>query len=159
MRKYDIVVMGATGFTGSLVAEYLVARGLGNLRLALAGRDPDKLERLRSSLAQIDPAAAKIPLLLADSFNRASLVEIAASTKVLCTTVGPYAKYGEQTVAACAALGTHYCDISGEPQFVRRMHDRSLRCRGPSHRRANRHLLRVRLDPLGHRDIHVVPGL
>jgi short subunit dehydrogenase-like uncharacterized protein len=124
MRKYDIVILGATGFTGSLVAEYLVARGLGNIRLALAGRDRNKLEQLRRSLAQIDPAAAQLPLVLADSFNRASLDALAASTKVLCTTVGPYAKYGEQTVAACATHGTHYCDITGEPQFVRRMIDR-----------------------------------
>jgi short subunit dehydrogenase-like uncharacterized protein len=124
MREHDIVVFGATGFTGCLVAEYLVSRGLGNLRLALAGRDRGKLEQVRSSLAQLDPAAAEIPLLIADSFDRASLDAIAAYTKVLCTTVGPYAKYGEHVVAACAAYGTHYCDLTGEPQFVRRMIDR-----------------------------------
>lgn len=123
MRERDIILLGATGYTGALVAEYLVSRGLGSLRLALAGRDIGKLERVRSSLAQIDPAAADVPLLLADSFDRASLDALAASTKVLCTTVGPYAKYGEQTVAACAAHGTHYCDLTGEPQFVRRMID------------------------------------
>jgi short subunit dehydrogenase-like uncharacterized protein len=124
MREHDIVVFGATGFTGALVAEYLVKRGLGSLRLALAGRDLGKLERLRSALAKIDPAAAELPLLLADSFDQVSLYALAASTKVLCTTVGPYAKYGEQVVAACAAHGTHYCDLTGEPQFVRRMIDR-----------------------------------
>jgi short subunit dehydrogenase-like uncharacterized protein len=123
MRERDIILLGATGYTGALVAEYLVSRGLGDLRLALAGRDLGKLEHVRSSLAQIDPAAADVPLLLADSFDRASLDRLAASTKVLCTTVGPYAKYGEQTVAACAAHGTHYCDLTGEPQFVRRMID------------------------------------
>jgi short subunit dehydrogenase-like uncharacterized protein len=124
MRERDIILLGATGYTGALVAEYLVSRGLGSLRLGLAGRDLGKLERLRSSLAQIDPAAADVPLLHADSFDRASLDALAASTKVLCTTVGPYAKYGEQTLAACADHGTHYCDLTGEPQFVRAMIDR-----------------------------------
>jgi short subunit dehydrogenase-like uncharacterized protein len=123
MRERDIILLGATGYTGALVAEYLVSRGLGSLRLGLAGRDLGKLERARSSLAQLDSAAADVPLLLADSFDRASLDKLAASTKVLCTTVGPYAKFGEQTVAACAAHGTHYCDLTGEPQFVRRMID------------------------------------
>lgn len=124
MREHDIILLGATGYTGALVAEYLVSRGLGSLRLALAGRDRGKLEHVRSSLAQLDPAAGDLPLLHADSFDRASLDTLAASSKVLCTTVGPYAKYGEQTVAACAAHGTHYCDLTGEPQFVRRMIDR-----------------------------------
>ena len=123
MRERDIVVLGATGFTGALVAEYLVRRGLGDLRLGLAGRDREKLEQVRQRLAQIDPAAADLPLLIADSFDRASLDALARDTKVLCTTVGPYSKYGEQTVAACAAHGTHYCDLTGEPQFVRRMID------------------------------------
>lgn len=133
MREHDIILLGATGYTGALVAEYLVSRGLGDLHLALAGRDRNKLERVRSSLTQIDPAAADLPLLHADSFDRASLDTLAASTKVLCTTVGPYAKYGEPTVAACAAHGTHYCDLTGEPQFVRQMidlHDEQARATG-----------------------------
>src|SRR5262245_26749142 len=121
MRERDIVVLGATGFTGALVAEYLVRRGLGDLRLALAARDREKLEQVRRRLATIDPAAADLPLLIADSFDRASLDAIARDTKVLCTTVGPYSKYGELTVAACASNGTHYCDLTGEPQFVRKM--------------------------------------
>lgn len=127
MRERDIVVLGATGFTGSLVAEYLVTRGLvsgAETKLALAGRDRGKLEQLRRSLAKIDPSAAEVPLLLADSCDRESLDDLVTKTKVLCTTVGPYAKYGEQTVAACAENGTHYCDLTGEPQFVRRMIDR-----------------------------------
>jgi short subunit dehydrogenase-like uncharacterized protein len=124
-REYDIVLWGATGFTGSLVAEYLVGQhGLDGLRLALGGRDRAKLERLRRQLARIDAAAAELPLLIGDSFDRASLDAIAARTKVLCTTVGPYAKYGEQAVAACTSQGTHYCDLTGEPQFIRRMIDR-----------------------------------
>jgi short subunit dehydrogenase-like uncharacterized protein len=124
MHEHDIVVFGATGFTGGLVAEYLVARGLGSVRLALAGRDLGKLEQVRSSLTTLDPRAAELPLLQADSSNPPSLYALAARTKVVCTTVGPYAKYGEHVVAACAAHGTHYCDLTGEPQFVRRMIDR-----------------------------------
>jgi short subunit dehydrogenase-like uncharacterized protein len=75
-------------------------------------------------LAARFPAAAELPILIGDSLDRASLDEIAGSTKVVCTTVGPYAKYGEQLVAACAAAGTHYCDLTGEVQFIRRMIDR-----------------------------------
>jgi short subunit dehydrogenase-like uncharacterized protein len=124
-RKYDIVCWGATGFTGALVVEYLLEHhGLEGLRLALAGRSRSKLEALRDRLVSIDPAAAELPLLIGDSLDRASLDEIAHSTKVVCTTVGPYAKYGEQLVAACAEAGTDYCDLTGEVQFIRRMIDR-----------------------------------
>jgi short subunit dehydrogenase-like uncharacterized protein len=123
MPQRDIVVLGASGFTGALVAEYLVTRGLGSAQLALAGRDREKLEQVRDKLAQIEPAAAELPLLIADAEDRHSLDALVRDTKVLCTTVGPYAKYGEQVVAACAANGTHYCDLTGEPQFVRRIID------------------------------------
>ncbi|WP_052558070.1 saccharopine dehydrogenase family protein [Enhygromyxa salina] len=124
-REYDIVCWGATGFTGALVVEYLIEHhGLSGLRLALAGRDRDKLEALRRRMCEIDPAAAKLPLLIGDSLDRPSLDAIAVRTKVVCTTVGPYAKYGEQLVAACVAAGTHYCDLTGEAQFIRRMIDR-----------------------------------
>jgi short subunit dehydrogenase-like uncharacterized protein len=124
-REYDIVCWGATGFTGALVVEYLIEHhGLEGLRLALGGRDRTKLEALRDRLSALDPAAAELPLLIGDSLDRASLDAIARSTKVVCTTVGPYAKYGEQLVAACAEAGTHYCDLTGEVQFIRRMIDR-----------------------------------
>jgi len=123
-REYDLVLWGATGFTGSLVAEYIVRHhGLAELRLALAGRSRAKLEQLRDELAQIDAAAGELPVLVGDSFDRVSLDEIATKTNVVCTTVGPYAKYGEALVAACAEAGTHYCDLTGEPQFIRRMID------------------------------------
>ena len=121
-RTYDIVLWGATGFTGALVAEYLVEHhGLAELRLALAGRSRAKLEAVRNDLAKLDPAAAELPLLIGDSLDRASLDAIAATTRVVCTTVGPYAKYGEAMVAACAEAGTHYCDLTGEAQFIYRM--------------------------------------
>ncbi|NVB43157.1 saccharopine dehydrogenase NADP-binding domain-containing protein [Pseudenhygromyxa sp. WMMC2535] len=130
-RDHDLVLWGATGFTGALVAEYLVRNGaLDELRLALAGRSRDKLEALRDQLAAIVPAAAELPLLIGDSFDRASLDAIASSTKVVCSTVGPYAKYGEAVVAACVTHGTHYCDLTGEAQFVHRMiashHERAV---------------------------------
>ncbi|PRP94024.1 saccharopine dehydrogenase family protein [Enhygromyxa salina] len=133
-REFDIVCWGATGFTGGLVVEYLLEHhGLKGLRLALAGRDRNKLEALRDRLTAIDVAAAELPLLVGDSHDRASLDAIARRTKVVCTTVGPYAKYGEQLVAACATLGTHYCDLTGEVQFIRRMidrHDEAARASG-----------------------------
>ena len=123
-RSYDIVLFGATGFTGRLVAEYLVQTyEAGSFRLALAGRSQDKLEAVRRDLTRIAPWASELPILLADSSDRAALDVIAQATKVVCTTVGPYAKYGPKLVAACAAAGTDYCDLTGEAHFVRRMID------------------------------------
>lgn len=122
--------MGATGFTGALVAEYLVRSYLGRasssgqpLRLALAGRNKAKLERVRDQLAEIDAGARALPILIADSQDEKALRNMAARTEVVCTTVGPYAKYGEPLVAACVAEGTDYCDLTGEPQFIRRTID------------------------------------
>jgi short subunit dehydrogenase-like uncharacterized protein len=123
-RPYDIVLFGATGFTGKLVAEYLAPRlADSDLRLALAGRDVAKLEAVRASLAAKTPRAAELPLLRADSADRASLDALAAQASVVCTTVGPYARYGAELVAACVAHGTDYCDLTGEVQFIRRMID------------------------------------
>ncbi|MCA9648368.1 MAG: saccharopine dehydrogenase NADP-binding domain-containing protein [Myxococcales bacterium] len=124
-RPYDIVLWGATGFTGRLVAEHLVrTRADGELRLALAGRSRDKLEALRRELAAIDPAARELPIELADSFDAAALDALMAKTTVVCTTVGPYAKYGAELVAACVRQGTDYCDLTGEVPFIRTMIDR-----------------------------------
>lgn len=123
-RPFDITLWGATGFTGRLVAQHLVrTRADGDLRLALGGRNRDKLEALRAELAQIDPAAADLPLVVADSFDREALRAMAAQATVVCTTVGPYAKYGADLVAACVAEGTHYCDLTGEVPFIRAMID------------------------------------
>jgi short subunit dehydrogenase-like uncharacterized protein len=113
--KYDVVVFGATGYTGALTAEYLVGRVDGSVRLALAGRNRSKLEAVRDRLA------ADLPLTEADIDDHASLRDLATSTRVLITTVGPYIKYGEAVVAACAAEGTDYVDLTGEPEFVDRM--------------------------------------
>ncbi len=123
-RRFDVVVWGATGFTGQLVAEYLLGQYPdGALRIGLGGRSRQKLESVRAALARQSPAAAELPLLVGDSFDAASLDEIASQTRVVCTTVGPYAKYGAELVAACVRHGTHYCDLAGEVQFIRRMID------------------------------------
>ena len=122
-RTYDIVIMGASGFTGRLVAEYLLGHGPQGLRWAMAGRNATKLEEVRTELATRFPAAADIPILTADSLDPAAMNNLAQQTTVVATTVGPYAKYGEPLVAACAANGTHYADLAGEVQFIRQMID------------------------------------
>ncbi|MET9963925.1 saccharopine dehydrogenase NADP-binding domain-containing protein [Streptomyces sp. NPDC006326] len=121
-RTYDIVLFGATGFVGALTAAYLAAHAPAGCRWALAGRDPGKLERLREQLAALDPACADLPLLRADAADPDAVRELAASTRVLATTVGPYVLHGAELVAACARAGTDYVDLTGEPEFVDRMY-------------------------------------
>jgi short subunit dehydrogenase-like uncharacterized protein len=121
-RTYDVVLFGATGFTGALTAEYLARSAPAGFRWALAGRNQGKLERLRTRLAEIDPACADLDLLHADVADAGSLREVATATKVVITTVGPYTHYGEPLVSACAAAGTDYVDLCGEPEFVDRMY-------------------------------------
>jgi short subunit dehydrogenase-like uncharacterized protein len=122
VRDHDVVVLGATGFTGELTAAYLAEHAPQGLRWALAGRNRDKLEGVRARLAEIDPALADLPLLHADSTDEASLRVLAESTRVVATTVGPYLEHGEPLVAACARAGTDYVDLTGEPEFVDRMY-------------------------------------
>ncbi|MBA3299280.1 MAG: saccharopine dehydrogenase NADP-binding domain-containing protein [Thermoleophilaceae bacterium] len=117
-RLYDIVLFGATGFTGGLTAEYLARHAPPECRWALAGRNRKKLERLRERLAEIEPSRAGLPLLHADVDDVGSLRDVAECTRVVTTTVGPYITYGEPLVAACAAAGTDYTDLTGEPEFV-----------------------------------------
>lgn len=117
-RAYDVVLFGATGFAGALTAEYLAAHAPAGARWALAGRNREKLERLRERLAERHPRLAGLPLLHADSTDPASLRAVAADTRVVATTVGPYLRYGEPLVAACAEAGTDYVDLTGEPEFV-----------------------------------------
>lgn len=121
-RDFDIVVWGATGFTGALVAEYLLSQyGVGgSLRWAIAGRSERKLEKLRQSLG---PEAASLSGIVADSFDEQKLDAMVANTRVVISTVGPYAKYGSKLVAACVQHGTHYCDLAGEAQWIRLMID------------------------------------
>jgi short subunit dehydrogenase-like uncharacterized protein len=117
-REHDIVLFGATGFTGALTAEYLVQNAPEGTRVALAGRSMEKLERVRDRVRPGGPGNVELPLLRADVTDADSLRAIAESAKVVITTVGPYIHYGEPLVAACAAAGTDYVDLTGEPEFV-----------------------------------------
>ncbi|MBV8219112.1 MAG: saccharopine dehydrogenase NADP-binding domain-containing protein [Solirubrobacterales bacterium] len=120
-RRFDIVVLGATGFTGALTAEYLARNAPAETSWAIAGRNATKLEKVRDRLAAIEPACADLPLLPADTGDPTSMRDLAEAAKVVITTVGPYIRYGEPVVAACAAAGTDYVDLTGEPEFVDRM--------------------------------------
>lgn len=120
--QYDLALFGATGFTGGLTARYLAQNGPEGLRWALVGRNRGKLEAVRSSLEEIAAPGVPAPeLLVADAADSAALAKVAEAAKVVATTVGPYALYGEPLVAACAAAGTDYVDLTGEPEFVDRM--------------------------------------
>ncbi|MFJ6168673.1 saccharopine dehydrogenase family protein [Micromonospora orduensis] len=123
-RTYDVVLFGATGFTGGLTAEYLARHAPPGLRWALAGRSPDRLAAVRDRLAAIDPALADLPLLAADVTDADSLRAVARDSRVVASTVGPYVRHGEPLVAACAEAGTDYLDITGEPEFVDLMYVR-----------------------------------
>ncbi len=123
-RSYDVVLWGATGFTGQLVAEYLTKRygAIGpKLRWAVAGRDREKLELVRKRLAVLDPRALHLPILIGRSDDPASLHAIAKQSVTVLSTAGPFAKLGSELVAACVAERTHYCDITGEVQWVNEM--------------------------------------
>jgi short subunit dehydrogenase-like uncharacterized protein len=121
-RRYDLVLFGATGFTGGLTARYLAENGPEGLRWALVGRNEGKLAAVRDSLAGVSGPGAPAPeLLVADAADSTAMAKVAEAAKVVATTVGPYALYGEPLVAACAAAGTDYADLTGEPEFVDRM--------------------------------------
>jgi len=110
-----VILFGATGFTGKLVAGYLATK---KLRWAIAGRDQRKLEDLRGELKVAD-----LGVVVADALDAAAVQKVAEQTTVVCSTAGPYAKYGSAIVAACANAGTHYCDLTGEVQWMRQMID------------------------------------
>lgn len=122
-RTLDVVLFGATGFTGKRVAEYLAQTLEPNLRWAIAGRNRDKLEEVRLALASKGKALADLPILVADSQDETALDHLVTQTRVVATTVGPYAKYGMPLARACARQGTSYCDLSGEPTFIRAVID------------------------------------
>lgn len=121
-RDLDIIVYGATGFTGTLVAEYLLRQyGVGkDVRWAIAGRSASKLADVKKQLGE---SAADIETIVADSADKDALGSLAARTRVVLTTVGPYAIYGSTLVAACVEAGTDYCDLAGETQWIRKMID------------------------------------
>ena len=117
-KKYDVIVWGASGFTGRLVCEYIYqsyTKKGNDLKWAMAGRDLIKLKQIRGKFAN-----NTIPILIADSDDINSLNELTKNTKVICTTVGPYAKYGSKLVKSCIDNKAHYCDLAGEVQW---MHD------------------------------------
>jgi len=118
-REHDIVLFGATGFTGRLVAEYFAQHAPKGVRWAIAGRNREKLEGVKRDLVAINPELANLPILIADGHDEASLEALVPKTRVICTTVGPFGKHGQKLVAACARNGTHYCDITGEVPFIR----------------------------------------
>ena len=120
-RPFDIVVYGATGYTGRLVAEYLAHHYQGaGPKWAMAGRSADKLAEVRDAIG----APADTPLIVANSDDPASMAALADSTRVVVTTVGPYQLYGEPLLAACVAAGTDYADLCGEPVWMRQMVDK-----------------------------------
>src|SRR6266850_7643069 len=119
--KFDVIVYGATGFTGQLIAEYLAAHysGEGNLKWAMAGRSKDKLASVRDAIG----ATGDTPLIVADACDPASLKTMIGQTKSVISTVGPYQRYGSELVATCVAAGADYFDLCGEPVLMRKMID------------------------------------
>ena len=117
-RDFDLVLFGATGFTGGLTAEYLAVHGPPDLKWALVGRSLDKLKAVRDRLTKLNPACASLAVIVADATDAAALADVAGRTRVVITTVGPYALHGAPIVAACAEAGTDYVDLTGEPEFV-----------------------------------------
>ena len=118
-REFDIVLFGATGFTGKLVAEYLAGRMERPGRWAIAGRNPKKLEAVKKGLVDRDARLADLTILLADGHDDTTLDALVPRARVVCTTVGPYGQHGRRLASACARHGTHYCDITGEVPFIR----------------------------------------
>jgi short subunit dehydrogenase-like uncharacterized protein len=119
-RDLDIVVYGATGYVGALVAEHLAQHAPAGTRIGLAGRNQQRLEKARTSIGAV---AAQWPVIVADIDDSEALDRLAARTTAVATTVGPYATYGMPMATACAKAGTHYCDLSGEVRFIRRAID------------------------------------
>lgn len=119
-RPYEIALLGATGFTGRLTALWL-AETVPDLKWAIAGRNLEKLGRIRDELAAVDPKLADLPMLQVDTTDRASVDAMTQQTRVVLTTAGPFDKYAPPVVASCVANGADYVDITGEPQFVARM--------------------------------------
>lgn len=119
-RPYDLVLFGGTGFTGGLTADYLAAHAPAGMKWALVGRNRPKLEAVAARLAAASPQGPVPEIVVADAGDPDAMREVAESTRVVVTTVGPYILYGGQLVGACAAAGTDYCDLTGEPEFVDR---------------------------------------
>lgn len=126
-KEFDLTIFGASGFVGRLIVDYLVAHAPPEVRLAIAGRDRRRLEQLRAGLRR------EVGIVLADVADPGSLAEMAAATRVVLTTVGPYARFGEPVVRACVEHGADCLDLTGEPNYVDDIiaaHDEAARARG-----------------------------
>jgi len=121
-RPIDVLLWGATGFTGRLVADY-ISRHHADLRVALGGRSASKLEALKAELAQVEPRCSSWAVRVGDAHDVAALDRIVPEAKAIASTAGPFLSYGRELVAACARHGTDYCDITGEVPFVREVID------------------------------------
>ncbi|KAJ1725639.1 hypothetical protein LPJ53_000118 [Coemansia erecta] len=125
-RKYDILIWGATSFTGERLVEYLAANAPGDTRIAIGGRNQTKLEGVRARLSAKHPSVSSaieaMDIVIGDSADAARMHEIAAQTRVVASTVGPYALYGTNLIRACVDEMTDYCDITGEVPWVKQMH-------------------------------------
>ena len=122
--QYDLIIFGATSFVGAILTRYIAAQfGLNKeLKWAIAGRSEIKLQKVRGTLVKaLGDEAKNVPILIADAANEAQLRDLCAKTNVIVSTVGPYALYGEPLVKICAETGTDYCDLTGEPQWIKRM--------------------------------------
>ena len=127
MAKLDLVIFGASSFVGSILARYIARQyGMdGEMKWAIAGRSEPKLQKVRGSLAEfLGPDAGKLEIILADASDPDDLNELCSRTRVVVSTVGPYALYGEPLIEACVENGTDYCELTGEPQWIRRMLDK-----------------------------------
>lgn len=132
-RAFDVVVFGATGFTGRLCAEYLARTYGASVRWAIAGRNRGKLEEVKAALCDLDPACSNVGVIEADNGDPPSLLAMTRQARVVLTTVGPFVDYGEPLVRACVEGGADYVDITGEPEFVDEMvarYDDAARARG-----------------------------
>ncbi|MEP3589851.1 MAG: saccharopine dehydrogenase NADP-binding domain-containing protein, partial [Marinobacter sp.] len=118
--NYDLIVFGATSFVGQILTSYLAKNyGIGGeVKWAIAGRSEGKLNDLKATLGA---SAADLPVLIADASDETALIALCEQTKVVISTVGPYALYGEPLIKACVTTGTDYCDLTGEVQWISRM--------------------------------------
>lgn len=117
-RSFDLVLFGASGFTGALTAEYLARHGPQDMRWAIAGRNEGRLQDIADRLSALRSGGTTVQVLRADSSDLGSLTDMARASRVIASTVGPFMLHGEPLVGACAQAGTDYLDITGEPEFV-----------------------------------------
>jgi len=121
-RKYDLVVFGASGFTGKLICSYIDShKDSEAVKWAIAGRNYKKLKSVRDKL---DNNNKSIDILVVDSFNKESIDNMCKDSAVVISIVGPYSIYGEYLIESCVKFGTHYLDLTGEPEFVKKVEEK-----------------------------------